>query len=253
MSRTNGTRQTPPVVASYTGRIATPSPDRTPLLPLEIPVALLAALTIVFSFPTLNLPVWAVYIAWAGTLLFGKGTKKSFTHLYPALILGTSWGALCFLLVSSITLFLKADAWLTLLITMVVVAVAAITLLLLRHVPLFTVTPAAFLGFASFDAAQAGAFGPFPHALFSVWLSVTLMLLLGPLLVCATEWLTFPRRARETSRDRCTWTPTPLSTAVAPERPRHPLMLQGQYAPQRRPPLRPVRLLSMASIALKHN
>jgi hypothetical protein len=249
MSRTNDTRETPLVTAACRGRIVVPSPDRITVLPLELAVGVLAALTIVFSWPPLNLPVFAIYIAWAATLLFGKGMKESITRLYPALILGTSWGAICSLLVSSSVSLLKADVWLTLIITMATTVMAAVTLLLLRHLRLFAVTPAAFLGFASFDAAQAGAFGPAPHSLFSLWVSVTLMLLLGPILVWATGRLTFPRWTRGVPAGGRGWIPT----SVAPERPRHPLMLHGQYPQARRSPIRPVRLLAIPPVSYAHD
>ncbi len=239
----------PLVAAACTDRIIVPSPDRATVLPRELAVGVLAALTSVFSWPPLNLPVFAVYVAWAGTLLCGKGTKESIFRLWPAFILGTSWGALCSLLVSGSTSRLHADAWLTLLITMAVVAVAATTLLLLRHVPLFTVTPAAFLGFASFDASQAGAFGPSPHSLLMLWLSATLMLLCGPILVWATGWLTISQRARAVPTGIHSWTPTSLPASVAPKRPRSPRVLHGQHPQQSRPRLRPVRLLALETPA----
>ena len=219
--------------------------QRTTVLPLEIPVAVLAALMIVFSWPPLNLPVFAVYVAWAGTLLFGKGMKESITRLWPALILGTSWGALCSLLVSSSTSLLHAGDWLAMIITMAVVAVAAVTLLLLRHLPLFSVTPAAFLGFASFDATQAGAFGPSPHSLLTVWLAATLMLLLGPVLAWAAGWLSFPRRAVGDPAGRRTWIRTP----AAHGRSWPSLMFREQGPQDRRPPLRSVHLLVMKTQA----
>ncbi|MHB8596756.1 MAG: DUF1097 domain-containing protein [Ktedonobacteraceae bacterium] len=249
MSHLNDTSEMPLVAAACTVRIVVPSPDRTTVLPLELRVGVLAALTIVVSWPPLNLPVFAIYVAWAGALLCGKGTKESVTRLWPAFALGTSWGALCSLLVSGSTSLLHTSVNQTLLITMAVVAVAAITLLLLRHLPLFATTPAAFLGFASFDATQAGAFGPYPHSLFSMWLSATLMLLCGPILVWATGWLAIPQRARGVSTGIHSWTPTTLPASVAPKRPRSPRALHGQHPQQRRPLLRPVRLLALETPA----
>jgi len=168
--------------------------QHTTLLPLEIPVSVLAALTVLLTLPPLNLPIWATFISWAGTLLLGKRGGEGIRKMWPPLILGTIWGILSTLFLSMIIPLVHAegDQLLVTMITMGVVAVAAATLLILSRIPLLSVTPGAFLGFAVVDASVADGLGSL-HTLLMIWLSASLMLLLGPVLAWAAGKLAFPR------------------------------------------------------------
>ncbi len=60
-------------------------------IPIEVTVAYLAALSLLLSTEWIRLPVWAVFVTWAGFFVLGAD-KKAFITIYKCIPLGGVFG-----------------------------------------------------------------------------------------------------------------------------------------------------------------
>jgi hypothetical protein len=215
-------------------------------VPPLVTVPLIAALTELLTLPPLVLPTWAAFLSWAATLLLGQTGMKGIGKMWPSLVLGSTMGLLASLLLVTSSRMGVAVVVPPALIAMPVIFVAALALLLLGRLPWLSAVPAAFVGFASLDAAAVGN----THTPVFSWLSVTLMLLLGPLLAAVTHWLTGkpPAPARSAPAPSCVSSlpGSAVLMSAAPLSGRPPAAIWTSFASAHprvmHPRLRPIRL-----------
>ena len=67
-------------------------------LSLEISIGLLAALTLLFTLPPLNFPIFGIFVFWGGTFLLGSPNIEGVKKMVPPAILGTIFAVGTFLL-----------------------------------------------------------------------------------------------------------------------------------------------------------
>lgn len=161
-------------------------------IPHEIAASILAATTAFIGGTALNLPPWAIFIAWAGTFLAGGPSLAVATRLWAAMPAGSFFALLIVLVMQHFgnTLGsgrLATDAMLAL--TILVVNTA---LMYTGRLRLFSLVPAMFFGFASFFATFFGGFGFKAGDPWAAWVSVVAMNALGPVFAYLATKLTFP-------------------------------------------------------------
>lgn len=149
-------------------------------LPTEVAASILAATTVLISLPPLNLPPWAIFIAWAGTFAAGGPTREVLKKIWPAMVLGSTAALLIVLLFD---LAAKAfSGWSFTIAQMVIIFVInGLMIATARVTSLFSFVPGMFFGFASFFATDFGGFGPVAHNAWWAWVAVVLMNALGPI------------------------------------------------------------------------
>jgi uncharacterized membrane protein len=148
-------------------------------IPNEIFSSVLAATTAFIGGNALNLPVWAIFIGWAATYLAGGPQRDTFRRLYPTMAAGATFALVIVLLDTALapsTGQLAKDAVLA-----GVILVINTALMYSGRTKVLALIPGMFLGFASYFATMFGGFGFAPENPFAAWLSVLVMLALGPL------------------------------------------------------------------------
>lgn len=203
-----------------------------PHIPIEITASLLAACMILTTLPPLNLPDWAAFITWGATLLIGETSCKTIKRMWPPLILGTTAGALTFVVFAWSQIITGAGTGLSVFVDMLIIFVVAVGLLYSGHIHLFSLTPAIFLGFAVFTATAAGNFGPSPHTLLMFWIAATVMVCTGPVLAWMSSKLTLPYQEgrKDVHISERAWFPPTPPAELAPsklsfDRDDHPVSL----------------------------
>ncbi|GLZ45590.1 hypothetical protein Acsp06_17750 [Actinomycetospora sp. NBRC 106375] len=163
-------------------------------IPNEIFSSILAATTAFIGGNALHLPVWAIFIGWAATYLAGGPQRATFRALYPTMAAGATFALVIVLLDTALAPSdgqLAQNAVLALLILVVNTA-----LMYSGRTRLLALIPGMFLGFASYFATMFGGFGFAPENLLAAWVSVLVMLALGPLYALIAHAVTAPREER---------------------------------------------------------
>jgi uncharacterized protein DUF1097 len=162
-------------------------------VPHEIVASILAATTAFVGGNALHLPPWAIFIGWAGTFLAGGPHLAVMKRMWATMPVGSTY-ALIIVLVDThygealgTSTFAK-DAMLAL-----IILVVNTGLMYTGRIPLFSLIPGMFFGFASFFATFFGGFGWDQGNAWVAWIAVIAMNALGPVYAWLSEWLLTPR------------------------------------------------------------
>jgi hypothetical protein len=152
--------------------------------PAEVVASLLAVTTVLMVQLPYHLPVWAIFISWAGTFAMGGPSKANLKRIWPVLPIGSITG---FLVVVG---FKQASGYFSgtdlVIAEMVILFCLNAGMMLLARLPGIGFIPGMFFGFASFFATMFGGFGPVPKDPFSALYIVIIMNAIGP----AYAWIT---------------------------------------------------------------
>lgn len=148
-------------------------------LPHEVVASLLAVTTVFMAQLPWHLPVWAIFISWAGTFAMGGPSAARLKRIWPVLPVGAIAG---FLVVTGFGLAAKtfSDSGL-LLAGMVILFCLNCGMMMMARLPGLGFILGMFFGFASFFATMFGGFGPIPRDPFSALCIAALMNAIGPL------------------------------------------------------------------------
>lgn len=149
-------------------------------IPAEISASILAATTAFIGAGTFHLPVWAIFISWAGTHLAGGPRLSIMKRLWVTLPAGSTFALIIILLDKQFGTLLGESVWATSLMLAVFIFVINSALMYTGRTKLFSLVPGMFLGFASMFATTFGAFGPAPQNVFVCWIATIAMNFLGP-------------------------------------------------------------------------
>lgn len=152
--------------------------------PHEVVASLLAVTTVLMVQLPWHLPVWAIFISWAGTFAMGGPTPANLKRIWPALPIGSIAG---FLVVTGFGMAKKQFSGTELIIAECVILFCLNSgMMLFARIPMFSFIPGMFFGFASFFATMFGGFGPVAKDPFSALYIVIIMNAIGP----AYAWIT---------------------------------------------------------------
>jgi hypothetical protein len=161
-------------------------------LPAEIVASLLAATTVLISFPPCDLPPWAIFISWAGTFAMGGPTKGNLKRIWPVMPVGS---VAAFLIVLG---FNAADKHFSgvsfVVIQMTILFCLNAGMMLLGRLRWLSFVPGMFFGFASYFATVFGGFGPVPHNPVVALIAVIPMNALGPVYAWLNARFAAPHR-----------------------------------------------------------
>lgn len=147
--------------------------------PHEVVASLLAATTVLMVQLPWHLPVWAIFISWAGTFAMGGPSAANLKRIWPVLPIGSFAG---YLVVAGFGLAAQQFSGSSLVIAeMVILFCLNAGMMLMARLPGLNFIPGMFFGFASFFATMYGGFGPAPKDPFSALCIVVLMNAIGPL------------------------------------------------------------------------
>jgi hypothetical protein len=147
--------------------------------PHEVVASLLAVTTVLMAQLPWHLPVWAIFISWAGTFAMGGPSAANLKRIWPVLPVGSIAG---FLVVTGFGLAAQHFSGVSLVIAeMVVLFCMNSGMMLMARLPGLGFIPGMFFGFASFFATMFGGFGPAPKDPFSALCVAVLMNAIGPL------------------------------------------------------------------------
>lgn len=147
-------------------------------LPHEVVASLLAATTVLMAQLPWHLPVWAIFVSWAGTFAMGGPTADNLKRIWPVLPVGSIAG---YLIVVCFGLAAHQFSGSGLVMAEVVILFSLNAgMMCLGRLPGLHFIPGMFFGFASFFATMYGGFGPAPKDPFSALYIVILMNAIGP-------------------------------------------------------------------------
>ncbi|MEZ0345220.1 MAG: DUF1097 domain-containing protein [Infirmifilum sp.] len=163
-------------------------------VPIEVTVAYLAALSLLVSLPPLGLPVWAVFVTWAGYFALGADAK-AFKEIYKAVPLGGVFG---WLAVVGFHYAIQAMPWVHYIVPVMLVEFLDV-LVLMYIISYFKFTGAAvFFAFPSYFGTYYGGFYPKTGDLFAdASLALVYQVaanLLGPIFGYLSIALSFPAK-----------------------------------------------------------
>ena len=165
-------------------------------LPHEVVASLLAVTTVLMAQLPWHLPVWAIFISWAGTFAMGGPSAANLKRIWPVLPIGSIAG---FLVVTGFGLAAGTFSGSGLLVAeMVILFCLNCGMMMMARLPGLNFIPGMFFGFASFFATMFGGFGPVPKDPFSVLCIAALMNAIGPLYA----WITANFSARHVPHER---------------------------------------------------
>ncbi|MGH8965702.1 MAG: DUF1097 domain-containing protein, partial [Actinomycetes bacterium] len=149
-------------------------------VPAEVVASILAASTAFIGGTALHLPTWAIFISWAGIFLLGGPTLDRAKKMWIAMPAGSTFGLVIVLLEQNFgTMFGDSQIAKNAAGAIFIFAVNCI-LMYCGRIPLLSLVPGMFLGFASFFGTYFGDFGFAPGNVFAAWVSVVAMNALGP-------------------------------------------------------------------------
>jgi len=131
-------------------------------IPIEITVAYLAAFSLILGIEYLNLPVWAVFVTWAGYFALGAD-REAFIAIYKAVPLGGIFG---FIAVIGFDYLIKAMPFVHWLIPSMIVEFIDVLILMYIITRFNFVGGAVFWAFASYFGTY---YGGFYNSLGSLW------------------------------------------------------------------------------------
>lgn len=150
-------------------------------LPVEIVSSTLAVTTLFYPW---HLPVWAIFVAWAGTFAAGGPKPEVLRKIWPTMAIGNVTACLIVLLFGLASQNLTG-APLTVAHCVILFCLNGGMMALGRLEPLSFI-PGMFFGFASFFATYFGGFGPAPKDPFVALAAVAAMNALGPIYAILT-------------------------------------------------------------------
>jgi hypothetical protein len=150
-------------------------------LPVEIVSSTLAVTTLFYPW---HLPVWAIFVGWAGTFAAGGPKPEVLRKIWPCMALGNVTACLIVLLFNLASQHL-AGASFTMAQVVILFCLNGGMMALGRFEPLSFI-PGMFFGFASYFATYFGGFGPAPKDPLIALVSVMAMNALGPVYAILT-------------------------------------------------------------------
>lgn len=146
--------------------------------PHAVVASLLAVTTVLMVQLPWHLPVWAIFISWAGTFAMGGPTAANLKRIWPTLPIGSITG---FLVVTGFGIASKNFSGTNLVIAeMVILFFLNTGMIMLARLPGLNFVPGMFFGFATFFATMYGGFGPTPKDPLSALGVAILMNAIGP-------------------------------------------------------------------------
>ena len=159
-------------------------------IPIEIVVGVLAGISCLVTLPSINIPLWALFIGWAWYFALGA-SPEAFKKIYPAVFTGALNAALCLWMMG----FLNNIGISGIIGTMLAVSITVFLLMMTIKIPLFSSSLPAFNAYSSVFALMY--IGAFPELSVGPILSCTIWammgLFLGPIFGYLSIKLTFPR------------------------------------------------------------
>ncbi|RQO34988.1 DUF1097 domain-containing protein [Herminiimonas sp. KBW02] len=147
--------------------------------PHAVVASLLAVTTVLMVQLPWHLPVWAIFVSWAGTFAMGGPTIANMKRIWPTLAFGSFTG---FLVVTCFGIASKNFSGTNLVIAeMIILFILNTAMIMMARVPGLSFVPGMFFGFASFFATMFGGFGPTPKDPLSALGVVIVMNALGPI------------------------------------------------------------------------
>ncbi len=124
-------------------------------LPIEVVVALLAGLSCLVAWPSLGIPVWALFIGWAWYFALGA-TPAVMKSIYLSMIPGSLLAVVCIALINFLSSYMVGMAAMILSVVITVYA-----LMQLLKIPFFNCSLVGFNSFSTIFAVYYGGF--YPH------------------------------------------------------------------------------------------
>jgi hypothetical protein len=167
---------------------------------VEIAASVLAATTAFIGGNAANLPVWGIFVTWAGTFALGGPSRDVAKRLWLTMPIGSAAAMVIVASSSYLGPFFSAATAVQDLVLAICIFVFNGLMMSLGRVKLLSTVPGMFFGFSSYFATFFGGFGFAPHNLLAAWVSIVAMNALGPVFAFLNVRLTFPRRvASETN------------------------------------------------------
>ncbi|MFJ4655220.1 DUF1097 domain-containing protein [Nocardia sp. NPDC088792] len=149
-------------------------------IPHEIVASVLAGLTAFIGGTALNLPPWAIFIGWAGTFLAGGPSLAVARKLWAAMPVGSTFAMVIVVADQHIGTVLGSSRVAQDTVLALIILVVNTALMYTGRIPVFSLIPGMFFGFASYFATFFGGFG-FEHGnVLAAWVAVVAMNFLGP-------------------------------------------------------------------------
>ncbi|WP_233415235.1 DUF1097 domain-containing protein [Streptomyces sp. N35] len=169
-----------------------PAPVLRERIPHEIVASVLAATTAFIGGNALHLPPWAIFIAWAGTFLLGGPNLANAKRLWCAMPMGSTFALIIVLLETNAGTAFGESQLARNFFAALCILVVNTTLMYTGRLPLFSLIPGMFFGFASYFATFFGGFGYDAGNAWSAWVCVIAMNALGPVFAWLSVRLAFP-------------------------------------------------------------
>lgn len=147
--------------------------------PHAVVASLLAVTTVLMAQLPWHLPVWAIFISWAGTFAMGGPSLANMKRIWATLPIGSITG---FLVVVGFGIAAKNFSGTSLLIAECVILFCLNSaMILMARFSAISFVPGMFFGFASYFATIFGGFGPVPKNPLWALAAVLVMSFLGPI------------------------------------------------------------------------
>ncbi|HVB11455.1 MAG TPA: DUF1097 domain-containing protein [Bacillota bacterium] len=159
-------------------------------IPAEIVASVLAATTVLLSLPPVNLPPWAVFVAWAGCFAMGGPTAANMKTLWKTMWIGSTYAAIIVLILNATTAHMSfwGSQWMT----MATIFVLNTGLMFTGRIKAVSFVPGMFFGFASYFATVFGGWSWSVHNPYTAWVAVLIMNAIGPAYAWLNVKLSFP-------------------------------------------------------------
>ncbi|HBX22192.1 MAG TPA: DUF1097 domain-containing protein [Desulfotomaculum sp.] len=168
-------------------------------IPIEIVVAVLAALSCLVALPQIGLPVWALFIAWAWYFNLGA-SPAVFKMVYPAAFAGAVLAAACIWLISIFVAFMPFMPAM-----MLAVFISVLLLMLVMKLPVTSCGLAAFNGYSCVFATYYGGFfrqtGSAEMDILMAFAFSIIANLIGPVFGYLSIYFTFPQQEEKKAKD----------------------------------------------------
>ncbi|MFL0194029.1 DUF1097 domain-containing protein [Clostridium sp. WILCCON 0269] len=123
-------------------------------IPIEIVVAVLAALSCLVSLPGLGFPVWALFIGWAWYFALGA-TPSTMKSIYPSMLPGALLAVLCIFLINGFGKSMPSMPAM-----MIAVLITVFLLMVCLKIPYTNCSLSAFNAYSTTFAVFYGGFFP---------------------------------------------------------------------------------------------
>lgn len=183
--------------------VAAAPPTRTRVA-VEIAASVLAATTAFIGGNAANLPVWGIFVTWAGTFALGGPSRDVAKRLWLTMPIGSAAAMVICASSAYLGSFFSAATAVQDLVLAICIFVFNGLMMSLGRIKLLSTVPGMFFGFSSYFATYFGGFGFVPHNLLAAWVSVVAMNALGPVFAYLNVRLTFPRRLTSSAAESVT-------------------------------------------------